>query len=307
MENDADGSTACRQQRMIADKHASLMRRATYASLAVAFTLIAIKFVAYLLTGSVSLLSSLVDSVLDSLASILNFIAVRHALAPADAEHRFGHGKAEPLAGLGQATFIMGSSLFLIFETINRFVHPRSIEHGNVGILVMVISLVATTGLVLYQRHVVKHTASLAIHADSIHYLSDIALNTGVILALFMSSYLHWDLADPGVAMVLAAYITYSAWEIVQQSLDQLMDRELSGEDREKIKTIVNAHPDVISLHELRTRASGKDIFIQTHLDLEGNISLKEAHRISDEVEASLQAAFPNADILIHQDPIENS
>jgi ferrous-iron efflux pump FieF len=289
----------------IEDKKALLMRRATVASVAVAFTLICIKFVAYVLTGSVALLSSLIDSVLDSLASVLNFIAVHHSLSPADEEHRFGHGKAEPLAGLGQAAFIMGSSLFLIFEAINRFVNPHAILHGDIGIAVMLISLVTTILLVVYQRHVVKQTGSLAIRADSIHYFSDIALNLGVILALFLSTYWNWSLADPLIAMSIVIYIVYSAWRIVKQSLDQLMDRELSDEDRDKIKTIVNEHAGVISLHELRTRASGKDIFIQTHLDMDAAMSLLKAHRISEEVEEKLQAAFPNADILIHQDPAE--
>lgn len=289
----------------VEDKKALLMRRATVASVAVAFTLIGIKFIAYILTGSVALLSSLIDSVLDSLASIVNFIAVRHSLSPADKEHRFGHGKAEPLAGLAQAAFIMGSSLFLIFEAINRFVNPHAILHGDMGIVVMLISLVATIVLVIYQRHVVKQTGSLAIQADSIHYFSDIALNLSVILALFLSTYWNWSLADPLIAMGIAIYIVFSAWRIVKQSLDQLMDRELSDEDRDKIKTIVNEHTGVVSLHELRTRASGKDIFIQTHLDMDARMSLIEAHRVSEEVEEKLQAAFPNADILIHQDPVE--
>lgn len=288
---------------MAEDKNAGLMRRATYASVSVAFALILIKFIAYILTGSVALLSSLIDSVLDSLASVLNLFAVRHSLSPADKEHRFGHGKAEPLAGLGQATFIMGSSLFLIFEAINRFVNPRQIEHSNIGILVMLVSLVATIALVSYQRHVVKQTGSLAIQADSIHYLSDISLNVGVILALLISSYTGWSMADPVAALIIAVYIVYSAWQIVSQSLDQLMDKELSDEDRQKIKAIAIEHPDVISLHELRTRASGKDIFIQTHLEMDGELSLMQAHRIADEVEEKLQTAFPNADIIIHQDP----
>ena len=289
---------------MADDKNAVLMRRATYASVSVAFALIIIKFAAYILTGSVALLSSLIDSVLDSLASVLNFIAVRHALSPADEEHRFGHGKAEPLAGLGQAAFIMGSSLFLIFEAINRFVHPQQIQHTNIGIMVMLVSLIATVALVVYQRYVVKQTGSIAIKADSIHYFSDITLNVGVILALLISSYTGWTMADPVAALAIAFYIIYSAWQIVKQSLDQLMDKELSDQDREKIKTIAIEHPGVISLHELRTRASGKDIFIQTHLEMDGDISLIEAHRIADEVEEKLQAAFPNADIIIHEDPV---
>lgn len=280
------------------------MRRATYASVLVAFSLILIKFLAFILTGSVALLSSLIDSVLDSLASVLNVIAIRHSLEPADAEHRFGHGKAEPLAGLGQAGFVMGSSLFLIFESIDRFVHPQAVQHGHIGLVVMIISLLATIALVIYQKHVVRETGSIAIQADSIHYFSDIALNLGVILALVLTTYFGWNLADPLIALLIAIYIISSAWKIVRQSLDQLMDRELSDEDRQRIVTILEANSRIAGYHDLRTRASGKDIFIQIHLDIDGSISLNEAHEIGDAVEAELLAAFPNADILIHQDPL---
>ena len=171
----------------------------------------------------------------------------------------------------------------------------------------MLISLGATIVLVLYQRHVVKQTGSIAIQADSIHYFSDIALNIGVICALLMVTYFGWTLADPVVALLIAVYIIFTAWKIVRQSLDQLMDRELSDEDRQKIVEILVAHPQVVGYHDLRTRSSGKDIFIQTHLDMDGHISLKQAHDIGDAVEAELQAAFPNADILIHQDPSDES
>lgn len=288
------------------DKHAQLMRRATWASLAVALFLIVIKSVAYVMSGSVALLSSLVDSVLDALASILNFIAVRHALEPADHEHRFGHGKAEPLAGLGQAAFVTGSSLFIIFESLNRLLKPRPVEQGELALAVMVVSLLATLGLVLYQRHVVRATESIAIHADSIHYLSDFAQNTGVILALLLSTYLGWSIADPIIALMIAVYIVSSAYRILKQSIDQLMDRELSEEERQKICTIIDSHPGLNGYHDLRTRSSGKDIFIQVHLDMDGEMSLTTAHLIGDEVEARLCEAFPNADILIHHDPAGN-
>ena len=287
------------------DNKAKLMRRATYASVSVAAFLILIKLVAFVSTGSVSLLSSLLDSVLDSLASLVNLVAVRHALEPADREHRFGHGKAEPLAGLGQAAFVMGSSLFLVVEAINRFANPQPVEHGNLGIAIMLISLLMTIALVLFQRHVVRQTGSLAIQADSIHYFSDIALNMGVILALIMSTSLDLPLADPCVALLIAAYIIYSAWLIVKQSLDQLMDRELSDGERQAIKEIIKTQNGVIGIHDLRTRASGKDIFIQVHIESDENLSLKAAHEISESVEARLRQSFPEADIIIHQDPVD--
>lgn len=282
---------------------AQLMRRATYASVTVAFTLIIIKFIAYVLTGSVAVLSSLVDSVLDAFASVVNLFAVRHALTPADEEHRFGHGKAEPLAGLAQAAFIAGSSLFLVFEAINRMINPLQIQHSIVGIVVIVISLVFTILLVMFQKHVVRQTQSIAVHADSIHYLSDVAMNLSVIAALILSAYFGWLIADPVFALGIAAYIVYSAWQIASNSLNQLMDRELPDVDRHRIMKIAMQHPAVKSLHELRTRTSGKDVFIQLHLEMDGAIALLNAHTIADEVELELREAFPNADIIIHEDP----
>jgi len=286
--------------------NARLMRNATYASVSVACTLIFIKIIAYVVTGSVALLSSLIDSCLDAIASIINLVAVRHSLTPADEDHRFGHGKAEPLAGLGQAAFIIVSSLFLIFQALNRLVTPRPVDNGMTGIVVTVISLLLTIGLVRYQKHVVEKTGSLAVKADSIHYLSDIILNLSVIAALVCSAYLGWPTADPIFALGIAAYIIYSAWTIVINAFNQLMDRELPERDRDTIIKIAKQHPEVISLHELRTRTSGKDVFIQLHLEMNGEITLSTAHRIADEVEEEIRQAFPGADILIHQDPYDD-
>lgn len=290
---------------MTDQRQAGLMRNATYASITVAFTLVGIKFIAYLLTDSVALLSSLVDSALDSLASVINFIAIRHALEPADKEHRFGHGKAEPLAGLGQAAFIMGSAIFLIIEGINRLLTPHEVQQTTIGILVMLVSLGITLALVCYQKYVIRQTGSVAIKADSLHYFSDIAVNIGVIAALLLSTYFGWLLADPVFALLISVYIIHSAWQIVKQSLDQLMDRELSDDDRRKIKQIVEDQPGIMGQHDLRTRASGKDVFIQTHLELDGSMSLHDAHQIAEEVERKIRAVFPTADIIIHQDPDE--
>ena len=282
---------------------ALLMRRATWASVSVAFILIGIKSFAYIMTGSVALLSSLIDSLLDALASVINLLAVRHSLTPADQEHRFGHGKAEALAGLGQAAFITGSSVFLVFEALNHLINPRPVQHGFIGIVVTAVSLVLTIGLLIYQKHVVDRTGSIAIQADSIHYLSDIVLNLSVFAALVLSAYLGLPLADPVFALGIAAYVIHSAWTIVRNAFDQLMDRELPDADRQRILLIATGHREVRDLHELRTRMAGQDLFIQLHLVLDNGISLLNAHRIADEVEAELRQAFPNADILIHQDP----
>lgn len=286
------------------EQQSSLMRAATLASVCVAVFLILIKMVAYTLTGSVTLLSSLLDSFLDSLASIINLIAVRHALEPADEEHRFGHGKAEALAGFSQAGFIIASSGFLMFEAIRRLYNPQPLVYANIGIIVIVISLVATFVLVQFQHYVVKKTGSVAIKADSIHYMSDFLLNGIVIVSLVLVSQLQMWWIDSVLAMGIAVYILWSARDIALRSIDQLMDRELGDDDRERIIEIVKGHSQVIDIHELRTRQSGRDIFIQFHLDLDKHLKLSEAHGIAEDVHKRLLEAYPEADILIHEDPV---
>lgn len=282
---------------------ARLMRAATYASVTTATVLIAVKFAAWVMTDSISVLSTLVDSLLDVLASLVNLFAVHHALQPADAEHRFGHGKAEPLAGLGQAAFISGSAVFLLFQAAQRSVHPEAVANSAVGIAVMVFSIAATLALVGFQRYVISKTDSVAISADSLHYVGDILINSGVILALVLSSTVGWIVADPIIGAAIAAYIIYCAGTIAWRALHQLMDRELPEEARGRIREIALAHPDVCGLHDLRTRASGTHSFIQLHLEMDGDLTLVRAHEIADDVEARIRAAFPNADIIIHEDP----
>jgi ferrous-iron efflux pump FieF len=282
---------------------ARLMRAATYASVAVAVVLIASKIFAWLLTDSVSLLSTLIDSLLDFAASLINLLAVRHALMPPDREHRFGHGKAEPLAALGQSTFITGSAIFLVIEAIRRLYTPRDLEYGNVAIGVMIFAIVLTFALTRFQAHVVRKTGSLAIKADSLHYVSDLLVNGAVIVAIILVTELGWLFADPLIGLAIAAYILKSAWTIAKSAYDMLMDRELPDGERERIEQIVLDHPDVTALHDLRTRASGPLTFIQVHLEMDGHMSLYKAHTVADAVEASLREAFPGAEVIIHQDP----
>jgi ferrous-iron efflux pump FieF len=280
-----------------------LRRLATYASVAVAALLIAVKFAAWLETGSVALLSSLVDSLLDIAASLVNLVAVRHAMSPADREHRFGHGKAEPLAVLGQSAFITGSAMLLLAEAVRRLISPARIENPPAGIAVMIFSIVVTIGLVLYQRHVVGRTGSIAITADELHYRSDVVLNLSVIAALVLGSALDLPILDPLFGAAIGLWIVYSAVRLARLSLIQLMDRELPDEEREKIRAIAQSHPDVVAAHDLRTRVAGPTAFIQIHIEMNGTLSLIRAHEISDEVEAELRAAYPNAEVMIHQDP----
>ena len=280
-----------------------LMRRATNFAVVAAALMIAAKLGAWLVTDSVSLLSSLADSVMDVLASLINLFAVRHALQPADREHRFGHGKAEPLAGLGQALFIAASAIFLIVEAVGRIMEPEPIVRAPVGIGVMIFAIVVTTALVAYQRRVVQLTGSTAIRADSLHYASDILMNVGVIAALALATTVGWGIADPIIAMVIAGVIIHAAVRVAWNSIQQLMDHELPEKDRERIRRIVLEHPEVLDCHDLRTRRSGIDSFIQVHVEMDRSLTLLRAHEISDDVEARIRAAFPQAEVLIHADP----
>ncbi len=287
----------------ITRENARLMTRASHASVLAGSFLVVIKLVAFLFTGSVALLTSLIDSAIDVLASLVNMMAVRQSLAPADREHRFGHGKIESLAGILQAAFISASVIFIVIEAINKLVHPQPVSHGMMGIIVMIISIIVTIWLVSYQRHVIKKTGSVVISADSLHYVSDLLFNASVILALVLSYYFNLTLADPIIALVIALFILASVWEIVKTCFDQLMDRELPDEDREKIRQIALSHAEVNGIHAFRTRASGRDIFVQLHVELDPELRLTRAHEIADEVQAMICEAYPNADVIIHQDP----
>jgi ferrous-iron efflux pump FieF len=268
----------------------------------VAIFLIGAKLIAWNASDSVSLLATLIDSMLDALASIINLVAVRHALTPADKEHRFGHGKAEALAGLSQSLFIAGSAGFLLVEAVRRIFNPSQVESIELGIVVMVISIVATLLLLAFQQHVIRKTNSTAIRADALHYRTDLLVNGSVIFALVLAT-VGWNGFDGVFAAVIGVYILYSAREIIVTSYDHLMDRELPDEDREKIKALVLEHPSARGLHDLRSRHSGTMTFIQLHLELDDDLSLLEAHKISDEVEENIQSAFPGSEVIIHIDP----
>ncbi len=287
----------------VAPEAARLMRLATYASVGVAGILVVAKSIAWLMTDSVSLLSTLLDSFLDALASGINLWAVRHALQPADKEHRFGHGKAEPLAGLVQAAFISGSAVFLLMEASERIVNPKTIGNTDAGLVVMAVSIALTLVLVGFQKYVVKKTGSVAISADSLHYQTDLLVNLGVMISLVLVSRLGWGLADPLFAVMIAAYILWGAWRIGILALDHLMDKELPDEDRRRIHEIACAHEDVIDMHDLRTRFSGTNFFIQLHLEMSGDITLFKAHDVAESVMRDIEAVYPNAEVLIHEDP----
>ncbi len=284
------------------DRRKRLIKMAGWASLSVAISLILLKTFAWFLSDAVSLLSALGDSVLDAGASLINLLALRQALSPADEEHRYGHGKMEALSGLAQGAFITGSAAFLLLQGVERLFNPRPVEQIGLGLIIMGISTLMTLGLVLFLKLVIRQTDSLAVRADALHYESDLILNLGVMLSLFLVR-LGWDWVDPIIALLIAAWILRSALSIARGSLDVLMDKELPEEQRQEIRSSALSCEGVLGLHDLRTRRSGALSFVELHVEMEPELPLREAHKIAEAVMEAVRMALPGAQVLVHQDP----
>lgn len=283
-------------------QHARLMRLATRAALATALLLALAKAVAWWLSGSVSLLAGLTDSLLDGAASLLNLIAVHYALRPADEDHRYGHGKAEALAGLAQALFVGASAVLVAVQAIDRLQHPQPLGAQTLGIAVMLLSLAMTVALLLFQRHVVRVTGSTAVRADSLHYRSDLLLNSGILLALVLAGF-GWQRLDPLFGLGIAAYILWSAVSIVREAVAVLMDEELAPELSERMHLLASGVPGVLSTSDLRTRISGTHWFVQLHVELPGDLSLQQSHSLCKQVEDAIRSEFPRAQVLAYATP----
>nr|WP_041771361.1 cation diffusion facilitator family transporter [Psychromonas sp. CNPT3] len=285
------------------DDYARLVNLAGRVAIFAASLLIVVKLGAWFLTGSASVLAALTDSLMDVTTSIINLLAIKIALQPADDDHRFGHGKAESLAGLSQAAFITGSAVFLMFNGIAAFINGQQMTSSHIGIIVMIFSVVITLALVLFQNYVVKKTGSMAIKADSLHYRTDIVLNGAVLLAIILTGF-GWYWIDALFSILVSFYILYGAWEIGLQSINALMDKQLSKADEVRIIKAVSHIEGVRGMHDLRTRQSGNVKFIQLHLELDDDQTLLEAHKKSEKLEYILEKSFAHADILIHLDPL---
>lgn len=281
--------------------YAYWVKLAAISSSSVALLLVIIKFYAWLVSDSSAMLASTTDSILDLFASVMNIVILRFALAPADNEHRFGHGKAESLAGLVQAAFVLGSALLLIFNGVERVMNPREIVHSDVAIWVTIIAIVLTLALVVLQRFVIKRTGSIVINADALHYQSDLLLNLGVLAAIILSGI--WLQADGVFTIAVALYLLFGAGQIIYQSVYQLMDHELNDDEVAQITAIILSHEHALGLHELRTRQSGAQRFIQFHLELEDSLSLLQAHSIGDDIEREICQALAPCEVFIHHDP----
>ncbi|WOE78888.1 cation diffusion facilitator family transporter [Pseudomonas protegens] len=285
-------------------EHARLLRLATRASVAVASILIVTKAIAWWLSGSVSMLAGLTDSVLDGFTSLLNLLAVHYALRPADDDHRYGHGKAESLAGMAQALFIAGSAVLIAFQAFERLQHPEPVGAPWLSIGVIGLSLVLTVALLILQHRVIRETGSNAVRADSLHYRSDLLLNGSILLALVLAAF-GWHQVDAWFGLGIAAYILWSAIQIARESFSVLMDEELPADVSQHMLELACSVPGVLGAHDLRTRISGSHWFVQLHLELPGDLTLSVAHGISDQAAEAIHRAYPRAEVLIHADPQE--
>mgnify|MGYP000884933149 FL=1 len=281
-----------------------LNRRAAFASVSVAVALLGLKVWAAWATGSVSMLGSAADTTLDLMASLVTLFAVGLAAQPADAEHRFGHGKAEAIAALMQTLLIMGSAVGIAWRAIQQFGNPDVPTRADLGIGVSVVALALTLALVMYQRHVVRVTGSIAIGTDQLHYQSDLLLNLSVIVALMLDVVLGLHGADAAFGLGIAIYLAWGAYSAARHAIDMLMDREWPPEKREQLVRVASNHPQVYGVHDLRTRSSGSNDFIQFHIWLPREMTVLAAHDVVDAVEASVAAEFPGSEILIHIDPV---
>jgi len=284
--------------------HSDLTTRAALASVSIALVLLALKSYATVMTGSVAMLGSLADTGLDVVTSLVTLLGVRFAAQPADGNHRFGHGKAEALVALFQVFIIALSGLAIGYESISRLLgHNSETTNPEFGIAVSIVGIFLTGALVLYQRAIIKRTASVAIHADSVHYQADLMINIAVIVAIVLDQFIGWRSADPVFGVLIALWLLYGAWSAAQAAVHQLMDHEWPDEQRAAFIKVAESHPELKGIHDLRTRTSGSMSYVQFHVWVDPNMTVLEAHRVMDEVEAKLMRDFPNTEILIHPDP----
>ena len=269
----------------------------------VSFILIIGKSVAWFFSGSSTVLASLTDSIQDSILSATNFLAIRYAMQPADTNHRYGHGKMEGIAALGQAAFILGSCVYIFLDSIRNFSKSDTVEYPFLTIGVIIGAIILNGCLVAYQKIVIKKTNSLAIEADSAHYAGDIGIHLGVIFAILADIYLGWTWADPVIAIGIALWLARLALIIGKKAVDMLMDRELPEEERDNIKSIIQNTPGVLHYHDLRTHRNGPITMMSFDIEVEPTLSFTDAHNIAKRVEERLHKDYPKSEVMIHVDP----
>ena len=281
-----------------------LVRSASIASLLVASTLIVLKSYGWVTTTSVSLLGSLADSLIDFLASVFVFVAISYSMLPADAKHRFGYDKSEGLAAFVQSLFIGISGIYVCFEATKRLLNPSQISQPSIAIWIILVSIVLTLALVMYQKYVVKKTKSIAIESDQYHYLTDTFINFSVLFSIAITGWTRFVFIDALVGLLISGVVLYTSVTLLKKSFKILLDQEIQSEDRDRIREIALDHPKVLGFHDLRTRDTGRKYIIQFHLELDPNMSLLESHEITDEVTDNVLKLYPDSELIIHTDPL---
>lgn len=284
-------------------ERSKLTRSAAYASISTAVFLAALKSWAAWRTGSTAMLGSLADTALDLVASLATLIGVWIAAQPADRDHRFGHGKAEALAAIVQVMLIGVSATGIALRAISQLTGTVETSAANEGIAVSTVAIAVTLALLAWQRHVLRRTGSLAIQTDHIHYQSDLLLNLAVIAALVLDQYAGFSRADPLFGLAIAGWLAWGAWRGASAAVDQLLDREWPEDKRLAFVEVAARHPELSHLHDLRTRTSGMYDFVQFHVGLPADMTVRQAHDVVERVENDLRSAFPGVEVLIHIDP----
>lgn len=274
------------------------------ASVTVATILVLAKLWALSLTGSLSIAASLADSAMDFLIAAGGLLAIYYASRPPDDDHTFGHTSAEDLAALAQSVFILISAGVIGVTSVRRLLSPapKEMMAEGAGIAVMILSIVLTIALVLWQRHVARKTGSKVVSADSLHYVGDLIPNIGAILALVASSMFGFHQLDSVVALGAAGILLVGALNIGKSAWDALMDRAAPQEMIEAIENMAKEMPGIYAYHDLKTRMAGSKPFVNIHIEVNGDQTLREAHAISAGLKRQILDAYPNADVIVHKD-----
>jgi ferrous-iron efflux pump FieF len=289
-----------------ADTYGPTLRKlAANISLASALVLVAVKLLGWLATGSVALLTSAIDALVDAGTSLVTNVGVRYSARPPDDDHRFGHGKGEAVAGFTQAAVLAGAAVTLAVQSVERLLSPEPIRALNLGIWIIVGSLVVAAALVATQTYVVRRTGSTAIAADRAHYITDVAVNVAVLLALGVTKLTGWERADPAFALAISAYMVWSAGSIAKTALAQLLDQELPAEERQRITDTILLCKGARNVHDLRTRFSGDRTFVEYHLEVDGKLTVAQGHDIGSVTELAVKNLLPGTvDVTAHLEPL---
>ncbi|QED23369.1 cation diffusion facilitator family transporter [Candidatus Deianiraea vastatrix] len=281
----------------------NLIKYTSIAAIFVSTSLIIAKILTYHFSHSIAILSSLVDSSLDLLTSLINCVAIFYAAKPKDEDHKFGHSAIEDIASFIQAMIIFISGILIIYQASMNIVNHKVITFEKVSMYTMLLSLFMTICLVLLQKYTISKTKSLVISADCLHYKTDVLMNIGIIASLFILKFTHFYAIDSIVAICIAVYIIYSAFELGKSAFNNLMGREISRQEQDEIIAIIQAENRIKGFHDFKTRRSGQMSFIQIHIEMKGDLTLFTAHEICEEIEQKITEKIPNCEIIIHKDP----